>query len=113
MGAIVAKKRSIVVGGRRTSISLEDEFWVALNMAAMVRRMSISSFVTEIVRQRSPANLSSSIRIALLTHYQNMSEGIAFSDAETRESALIIPFGRSECARANRDCDNVAETERA
>jgi predicted DNA-binding ribbon-helix-helix protein len=33
----VVKKRSVVVGGRKTSISLEDEFWDALNLIAETR----------------------------------------------------------------------------
>ena len=99
MGPVVAKKRSIVVDGRRTSISLEDEFWVALNMAAIARRTSISQFVTDVMRRRSPSNLSSSVRIAVLAHYQEMSERTGFPAAAASESALVIPFGRAADSR--------------
>ena len=46
------KKRSAVVGGRKTSISLEDEFWDALNLIARTRNSSLSSLL--IVCDRTP-----------------------------------------------------------
>lgn len=100
MRAIVAKKRSVVVDGRRTSISLEDEFWVALNMAAIAHRTSISRFVTDVMKGRPSTNLSSSVRIALLAHYQAMLAGSSVHTVGPRESARIIPFAREGRAHA-------------
>jgi predicted DNA-binding ribbon-helix-helix protein len=101
MDPINSKKRSVIVDGRRTSISLEDEFWVALNMAAIARRVSISQFVTDVMKRRSPVNLSSSVRIAVLAHYQDMLESGAMRIVDAREPALIIPFGRERRTPAN------------
>ena len=56
-------KRSIVLHGRKTSISLENEFWDALVEVAKAREISIPALVEEIDRHRNTANLSSAIRV--------------------------------------------------
>jgi len=59
-------KRSIVIAGHRTSISLEDAFWSALRNAAAARRQSLAGLVAEIDAARGEANLSSAIRVFVL-----------------------------------------------
>ena len=59
-------KRSITVAGHRTSISLEPEFWAALQRLAKSRSLSLSALVAEIDQTRSNRNLSSAIRVAIL-----------------------------------------------
>lgn len=89
------KKRSVAIGGRRTSISLEDEFWIALNMVAIARGLSLSEFVTRIRQEATTANLSSNIRIALLTYYRELAQGVTPQSAAALESgAQIVPFRR-------------------
>jgi predicted DNA-binding ribbon-helix-helix protein len=56
-------KRSLVVAGHRTSISLEDPFWRGLKALAERRRQSINALVAEIDAARGQANLSSAIRL--------------------------------------------------
>jgi len=63
-------KRSIVVNGKKTSVSLEDEFWNALKVIAGKRLMNLSDLVTAIDGQREHANLSSAIRLFVLAFYQ-------------------------------------------
>lgn len=58
-------KRSVVVAGHRTSISLEDPFWDALRIAADRRGASVPTLIAEIDRERE-VNLSSAIRVYLL-----------------------------------------------
>jgi predicted DNA-binding ribbon-helix-helix protein len=70
-------KRSIVFNGRKTSLSLEDEFWNALKEIADKQGMHISHFVAAIDGQREHANLSSAIRLFVLDYYQSQR-----SDAE-------------------------------
>ena len=41
-------KRSVVIGGHKTSISLENEFWYSLKKIAKTRKISPSKLVTEI-----------------------------------------------------------------
>jgi predicted DNA-binding ribbon-helix-helix protein len=59
-------KRSLVVAGHRTSISLEDAFWRELKILAKKRSQYINALVAEIDANRGGANLSSAIRVFLL-----------------------------------------------
>src|SRR5262245_34709911 len=63
-------KRSIVIGGRKTSVSLEDDFWVALKGIARERRAGLSDLVGSINSQRKQGNLSSTLRLFVLNHYR-------------------------------------------
>ena len=60
------KKRSLTIHGHRTSISLEEPFWAALNDIARARKQSIASIVQMIDKKRA-GGLSSAIRIFILT----------------------------------------------
>jgi predicted DNA-binding ribbon-helix-helix protein len=64
-GAAIAK-RSLLVAGHATSISLEDAFWVALKAAAARRGVAVATLVGAIDAERGTANLSSAIRVFLL-----------------------------------------------
>jgi len=59
------KKRSVVVAGHRTSVSLERAFWDALRVIAARRKTTINQLVSEIDAARS-GNLSSAIRVFVL-----------------------------------------------
>lgn len=63
------RKRSINVGGHATSVSLEGVFWQALGDIAAARGLSLTGLVSEIDRQRSGPNLSSSLRVFVLEWY--------------------------------------------
>ncbi|MAY66155.1 MAG: aryl-sulfate sulfotransferase [Rhodospirillaceae bacterium] len=58
-------KRSILVAGHHTSLTLEDIFWDALKTIAARRGMSVNSLVTEIDAGRT-GNLSSAVRVFVL-----------------------------------------------
>ena len=60
------KKRSVIVAGHRTSVSLERAFWNALRELAALDGKTINQLVTEIDQGRS-GNLSSAIRVEVLT----------------------------------------------
>jgi len=64
-------KRSIVIGGHKTSVSLEDAFWRGLKEIARAQRTTPSSMVGEIDKSRSQANLSSAIRLFVLDRLSN------------------------------------------
>jgi predicted DNA-binding ribbon-helix-helix protein len=64
-------KRSIVIDGHKTSVSLEDAFWTDLKEIAHARRVTLSELVTGIDALRKQSNLSSAIRLFVLEHYQN------------------------------------------
>jgi len=60
------RKRSVLIAGHATSVSLEDAFWDALAEIARTRGLSINQLVTEI-DQRREGNLSSAIRVFVLS----------------------------------------------
>ena len=59
-------KRSIVIGGHKTSVSLEDAFWGGLKEIAHARHVTLSNMVAEIDKSRQQSNLSSAIRLFVL-----------------------------------------------
>lgn len=59
------KKRSVVVGGHRTSISLEHAFWESLRHLALREGKTINQMVSDIDAARN-GNLSSAIRVHVL-----------------------------------------------
>ena len=60
-------KRSIVIAGHKTSVSLEDAFWGALKEIAIGRERTLSDLVGEIDSGRPHGNLSSAIRLFFST----------------------------------------------
>ena len=65
-------KRSIVIGGHKTSVSLEDAFWKGLKEIASTRDVTLSEMVSAIDTGRAYGNLSSAIRLFVLDHYRTM-----------------------------------------
>jgi predicted DNA-binding ribbon-helix-helix protein len=63
-------KRSIVIDGRKTSVSLEDAFWSDLKEIAHAQRATPSKLVGKIDEKRQ-GNLSSAIRLFVLEHTRN------------------------------------------
>jgi predicted DNA-binding ribbon-helix-helix protein len=64
-------KYSIFIAGRKTTVSLEDEFWHGLKESAVARNIRLHTLVTEIDSTRQHANLSSAIRLFVLEFYQS------------------------------------------
>jgi predicted DNA-binding ribbon-helix-helix protein len=64
-------KRSIVIEGHKTSISLEDEFWNSFKEIASERGMSVAGMISAIDGGRKHANLSSAIRLFVLEVYRD------------------------------------------
>jgi predicted DNA-binding ribbon-helix-helix protein len=73
-------KRSLVIAGHRTSISLEDAFWRRLRRIAADRGVSLNRLAAMIDASRGGANLSSAIRVFVL-------------EAEAAESPRRDPAG--------------------
>jgi predicted DNA-binding ribbon-helix-helix protein len=67
----LVSKRSIVIAGHRTSVSLEGEFWNSLKQIAGERGMTLTELVGAIDRDREHANLSSAIRLFVLGLYRD------------------------------------------
>ena len=76
-------KRSVVLAGHKTSVSLEDAFWEGLKDIAKAQRRTLSDLVSSIDIDREQANLSSAIRLFVLNHYQ------------ARHQSDVRPLGRA------------------
>ncbi len=63
-------KRSIVIAGHKTSVSLEDAFWRGLKEIALLQNQTLSDLVAGIDGGRDLGNLSSAIRLFVLDHYR-------------------------------------------
>ena len=64
-------KRSIVIAGHKTSVSLEDAFWKALKEIAFARHTTLSDLVATIDSGRQHRNLSSALRLFVLDFYRS------------------------------------------
>ena len=64
-------KRSIVVGGHKTSVSLEEAFWNGMKEISKQRSLALSEVVGEIDGNRQQGNLSSAIRLFVLDHFKS------------------------------------------
>jgi predicted DNA-binding ribbon-helix-helix protein len=64
-------KRSLVIAGHKTSVSLEDEFWNSLKEIARERGTTVAGLVAAIDGERQHANLSSAIRLFVLGFYRD------------------------------------------
>jgi predicted DNA-binding ribbon-helix-helix protein len=67
----LAVKRSIVLAGHKTSVSLEDAFWDELKEIASGRNITRTDLVGTIDSERRQGNLSSAIRLFVLDFYRN------------------------------------------
>jgi predicted DNA-binding ribbon-helix-helix protein len=89
-------KRSIVIAGHKTSVSLEDAFWNGLKDIARNRDMALSELVGAIDTERQRGNLSSALRLFVLDCYRNRhseqrSTRIVNSEAIGSQSASMAP----------------------
>jgi predicted DNA-binding ribbon-helix-helix protein len=82
-------KRSIILAGHKTSVSLEDAFWDGLKEIAKDQRKTMSDLVTSIDTDREQGNLSSALRL------------FVWSRSAFSASAAVIP-GRWRIARFTR-----------
>ena len=78
MKSLIAK-RSIIIDGHKTSVSLEDAFWSDLKKIADVQQATLSALVAEIDRTRKYGNLSSAIRLFVLEHFRNDGKQVELS----------------------------------
>jgi predicted DNA-binding ribbon-helix-helix protein len=85
-------KRSIVIGGHKTSVSLEEPFWKGLKEIAASRDLTLTELVSSIDTGRAHGNLSSAIRLFVLDHYRMLIASAAAAESSaTGVSARISP----------------------
>ena len=78
------KKRSIVIGRHKTSISLEDHFWACVRQIARERATTASELIGMLDAERNGGNLSSTVRVFVLEHYRNKVASTALPSPATQ-----------------------------
>jgi predicted DNA-binding ribbon-helix-helix protein len=63
-------KRSVLIAGRKTSVSIEEPFWNGVKEIAGLKNLTLSGLVEEINTDREHGNLSSAIRLFVLDYYK-------------------------------------------
>ena len=89
-------KRSVVIDGHKTSVSLEDAFWTELKNIAHARQLTLSELIGKIEAMREQSNLSSAIRLFVLDHFRDEAKRMelakAHLSAEQHRQASLSPF---------------------
>jgi predicted DNA-binding ribbon-helix-helix protein len=68
-------KRSIVIAGHKTSVSIEDAFWTAVKDIAARRGTTVAELVATIDAGRQHGNLSSAVRLFVLDYFRASGTG--------------------------------------
>jgi len=64
-------KRSVILHARKTSVSLEQPFWLTLKSIAAERKVPLHRLISEIDENRQHGNLSSALRLFVLARYRS------------------------------------------
>lgn len=68
------EKRSITLQGHRTSVSLETEFWQALQEIAAAEGRPVAALAAEVdMRRAADTGLATALRLHVLRHFRNSS----------------------------------------
>src|SRR6187402_1488131 len=87
----VNRKRSVVVSKKRTSVSLEDSFWVSLQAIVRMENTTIEHYIEKIERKRETPNLSSNLRIAVLEYFQQIAaRGLSDGTVQPQSPTLHV-----------------------
>ena len=88
MKSVVAK-RSIVIDRHKTSVSLEDQFWLSLKAIAASKDLTLSELVSDVAAARQHGNLSSALRLFVLGWYRDAVAGVDVGNVV--QSDVIAP----------------------
>ena len=67
-------RRNVTLGGRRTSVCLEDHVWEGLGDICRREAIGIDALCTEISLRRVRSSMSSALRVFLLLYFRTLSE---------------------------------------
>lgn len=85
-------KRSVMVGGHKTSVSLEDAFWDSLKEIAARRGVSLSTQLAGIDTHRDTRNMSSAIRLFVLDYFRTRAVSMMMIGESRTDSPGLAPF---------------------
>lgn len=80
-------KRSVVIGGHKTSVSLEEPFWLAVREITEARAITVSELLREIDRDRQEANLSSAVRVFVLEQTRQHAQDVKAAQLRRQRGA--------------------------
>lgn len=89
-------KRSIVLDGHKTSVSLENEFWDGLREIAIREKITLAMLVGQIDRNRDSCNLSSAIRVFVFNDFRARLGGQT-ADLSRERRELQVNQPAAEC----------------
>jgi predicted DNA-binding ribbon-helix-helix protein len=78
--------RSLLIAGSKTSLRLEEAFWVGLQEIADRRSMTLSNLIGTIDVQRKRGNRSSAVRVFVLEYYRSQ-----VSNASEAKRGIKVP----------------------
>lgn len=87
-------KRSVVIRGHKTSVSLEQPFWDAFRHLAEGERISTSALLRKVDAEREHANLSSAIRLFVLQRMRELAAARLSPHAGERPQANLWAASR-------------------
>jgi predicted DNA-binding ribbon-helix-helix protein len=82
-------KRSLVVDGHKTSVSLEDEFWDGLREVADREHVTLSTLVGQIDHDRATCNLSSAIRVFVFNRLRTRKDAQVAKDTQDQPASPV------------------------
>jgi predicted DNA-binding ribbon-helix-helix protein len=80
-----------MIGGHKTSVSLEDEFWQGLKQIAAQRNLTLANLVATIDADDRQGNLSSTIRLFVLDYYRARANPAPDPNSTRREDGAVSP----------------------
>ena len=84
-------KRSVVIDGHKTSVSLEEPFWQAVREITEARAITVSQLLREIDQKRSNANLSSAVRVFVLEQARQNAEAAMLKQQKNTGTPTLPP----------------------
>ena len=96
-------KRSIIVAGHQTSVSLEDAFWNGLKEIGKHHNRTLSELIGDINGRRQHGNLSSAIRLFVLDQYRARPYGLNTDSRDIQQESHNRNLGHNGEGR-RQDC---------
>ena len=90
-------KRSIVLNGHKTSVSLENEFWNALREIAVRENTTLSTLVGKIDHDRNSCNLSSAIRVYVFSYFRARMGSLEPGQGRLAPDGAVLPRSEFAC----------------
>jgi predicted DNA-binding ribbon-helix-helix protein len=84
-------KRSIIVGGHKTSVSLEEAFWIGMKEISGERGVTLSELVGWIDGVRENGNLSSAVRLFVLDHFKSRAMDLGWQPTTPLRQRCLLP----------------------